>query len=351
MHTERHRQYIIQFLYYALIGSGLFVFFRYIVYMIMPFLIGFFIAYSLRPLVLRLAKHGHERAYAYLVITIFYTCFIILFLWVMIQSFVCIREWILYLPVFYKNYISPYVALSPTSLHYAFKNMDNRTAYMLSSISQALQSTLGTWIQGIANYLFTSLTNIMSSLPSIFMSFFFAIVSSFFIHADYHNIMHGIAQALPKHIYATLLSIHQFFKTTMKALCKAYAKLMLLTFIELCIGFYILGASHIIWIAFAIALFDIIPILGTGGILLPWCLLSWAQQQHKFAVGLLIIYLVITLIRSIIEPRIVGHQINLHPLLMLICMYLGAKLFGILGIFILPLLLLTIKHLHEQAPY
>lgn len=69
----------------------------------------------------------------------------------------------------------------------------------------------------------------------------------------------------------------------------------------------------------------------------------------KTCVGLLILYLVITVIRNIIEPKIVGKQIGLHPLLMLLCMYLGAKLFGFLGIFILPILILILQNLNDNG--
>ena len=106
---------------------------------------------------------------------------------------------------------------------------------------------------------------------------------------------------------------------------------MLLTFFELTIGLHILGIENALVIAFLIAIFDVLPVLGTGGIMLPWILISFLNNQVKTGVGLLILYLVITVIRNIIEPKIVGKQIGLHPLLMLMCMYLGARLFGFLG--------------------
>ena len=89
--------------------------------------------------------------------------------------------------------------------------------------------------------------------------------------------------------------------------------------------------------------------LGTGGIMLPWILISFLNNQVKTGVGLLILYLVITVIRNIIEPKIVGKQIGLHPLLMLMCMYLGARLFGFLGIFILPILILIVQNLNDTG--
>ena len=124
---------------------------------------------------------------------------------------------------------------------------------------------------------------------------------------------------------------------------------MLLTFFELTIGLHILGIASALVIAFLIAIFDVLPVLGTGGIMLPWILISFLNNQVKTGVGLLILYLVITVIRNIIEPKIVGKQIGLHPLLMLMCMYLGARLFGFLGIFILPILILIVQNLNDTG--
>ena len=124
---------------------------------------------------------------------------------------------------------------------------------------------------------------------------------------------------------------------------------MLLTFFELTIGLHILGIENALVIAFLIAIFDVLPVLGTGGIMIPWILICFLNKQMKTCVGLLILYLVITVIRNIIEPKIVGKQIGLHPLLMLLCMYLGAKLFGFLGIFILPILILILQNLNDNG--
>ena len=141
----------------------------------------------------------------------------------------------------------------------------------------------------------------------------------------------------------------QSFTTTIRRFVIAYAKIMTLTFIELTIGLSIMGINNAVVIAFLISVFDVIPVLGTGGIMIPWIIICFLNQQLKTAIGLLIIYLIVTLIRNIIEPKIVGHQIGLHPLLMLLCMYLGAKLFGFLGIITLPVLIMIIINLNDSG--
>ena len=85
-----------------------------------------------------------------------------------------------------------------------------------------------------------------------------------------------------------------------------------------------------------ISIFDLMPILGTGGIVLPWALIALMVGNWGRAIGLLVLYLVITGIRQTLEPKIVGKQIGLHPLATLISMLLGLKLFGIVGLFGVP---------------
>ena len=124
---------------------------------------------------------------------------------------------------------------------------------------------------------------------------------------------------------------------------------MTLTFIDISVGLTILGVDNALAIALVIAVFDVLPVLGTGGIMIPWFLFCFMNAQPKLGVGLLILYLIITIIRNIIEPKVVGKQIGLHPLLMLLCMYLGVKLFGFLGLFIMPFLILILQNLNDTG--
>lgn len=98
-----------------------------------------------------------------------------------------------------------------------------------------------------------------------------------------------------------------------------------------------------------IAIFDILPVLGTGGIMIPWVILSALGGDLPHAFALLVLYVIITVIRNIIEPRIVGAQIGLHPVLTLMSMFVGNHLFGIVGLFGLPILLSLLRYLNDNG--
>lgn len=112
-----------------------------------------------------------------------------------------------------------------------------------------------------------------------------------------------------------------------------------LTFAELCIGLLAFKIPYAVPIALAIAVFDILPILGTGGVLLPWAAVLFMLGNMPLGAGILALYLVITMVRNIVEPKIVGKQIGLHPLATLVALFVGLKLIGIAGAVILPVFL------------
>ena len=85
-----------------------------------------------------------------------------------------------------------------------------------------------------------------------------------------------------------------------------------------------------------IAVFDILPILGTGGIVIPWAIVSVVLGYTELGVQLLIIYVIVTVVRNYVEPKIVGTQLGLHPIISLVSMFIGLRLFGFWGMFGLP---------------
>ena len=130
---------------------------------------------------------------------------------------------------------------------------------------------------------------------------------------------------------------------------RSYALIMSITFVELSVGLTLIGVNRAILVALLIAIFDILPVLGTGGIMIPWVILSALGGDLPHAFALLVLYVIITVIRNIIEPRIVGAQIGLHPVLTLMSMFVGNHLFGIVGLFGLPILLSLLRYLNDNG--
>lgn len=348
MDQEKKKHVLIQFLYYSLLFAIAFLFFRYIFYLLMPFIIGFAIAFLLHPLIIKFSRHGHIRFYSILVIFVFYTILGFLIVWLSIKGFYYIHSCTDQLPTLYEQYVAPYLSTSLSSVRSVWMEFDIDGAQLLTSIAQSVQDSIVSLLNTISSSILAMITNIISSIPKTILAFFFAILSSFYINADYTRIIGFLKRTLPIWLQNDLSSTQIFIRTTLKYLLIAYAKLMLLTFLELCIGLSLLGVNNALWIAILISLFDIVPVLGTGGVLIPWMIISFLNQQTKFTIGLLILYLTMSMIRTFIEPRVIGKQLGLHPLLMLLCMYLGGTLLGGLGMFLSPFLLLITRHLWKE---
>jgi len=101
-------------------------------------------------------------------------------------------------------------------------------------------------------------------------------------------------------------------------------------------------------VAAFIAIIDFFPVLGTGGVIIPWVIIELIQGNFPIALGLIALYITITIVRNLLEPKLIGSQIGLHPLVMLISMYVGVKIFGFVGLVALPITIVVIKYLYDN---
>ena len=111
------------------------------------------------------------------------------------------------------------------------------------------------------------------------------------------------------------------------------------------IGLSILGAKYAFIMAIVISVVDVLPILGSGAVLVPWAIIACLSSDTPLGVGLLVLYAVTLIIRQIAEPRIVGSTLGLHPLATLAAVYLGLKLIGFAGIFIGPMVAMMLREI------
>lgn len=124
---------------------------------------------------------------------------------------------------------------------------------------------------------------------------------------------------------------------------------MLITFTELTIGLLLIGQSNAILLAAIICVIDILPVLGTGAVVIPWALISLFTGNILKAIGLILMYIVITIIRNFLEPKVIGNQVGLHPLITLLSMFCGLRLLGFVGLFGFPLTLIVLNDLYKRG--
>lgn len=199
------------------------------------------------------------------------------------------------------------------------------------------------------------LSGTVGQIPSLIISFIVMVISTVFITNDYDRIVGFFIRQLSAKTADKLVSGWRLGIATLKKMAKAYCLIILFTTFELTVGFYILKfagvfpSPYIIILAFIIALIDIIPVLGTGTVLIPWGVYSLITGKIGLGIGLLIIYAVILVVRQIIEPKLVAGQVGLPPIVTIVAMYVGTKTLGVLGFFILPFIVILIKVLNDEG--
>lgn len=350
MNTEKQRSTIICFLYSCILLFLFYIFFRHIIYYILPFFIGFGIAFLLRPIIKFLAQisHGHEKIWSILIIIIFYATIGTLFCYLATRGYIFLKDFLNQLPAIYQNSIEPFLQSTFHQVQTVWINDNSAFSEAVNSIWQGLKDSIANMVSNFSSGILYMLSDFVTSLPHLFISFFMAILSSFFFNSDYPQITAFLLRQFPSNGKQIIYTTRHFVVKTIGHMAIANIKLMSLTLLELCIGLSVLKVEHALIIALLICLFDALPLFGTGGVLIPWICIEAFHGMNKLALGLLILYLIITLLRTIMEPKIMSKQLGLHPLIMLLCMYLGAKLFGFFGFLCLPIMILVLRNLNEE---
>jgi sporulation integral membrane protein YtvI len=181
------------------------------------------------------------------------------------------------------------------------------------------------------------------------------LVASCFMTTEFPKVMQFFRLQVPERRRNDLDRAKVLLKSSLGKMGKAYALIMLVTFIEMSLGLTVLRligvfqSNYIIMIAAVTAIIDIVPVLGTGTVLLPWAAYSLITGSFGMGIGLLVLYAAITVIRQVIEPKLVAGQLGLSPIVTIAALYFGLKIFGVLGMLITPVLVIMLKLLNDEG--
>lgn len=196
----------------------------------------------------------------------------------------------------------------------------------------------------------TLATGVLSHVPEGFLSVGTGLLSAYLFSARMTQLRAWIRKTFSPERRARWKEFLSGLKTAVGGWLQAQLKLMAMTFAILCGGLLLLRVSFApIWAAL-IALVDAVPMLGTGLILLPWSLICLLEGNTVRALGMLGLFAAATLTRSTLEPRLLGQQLGLDPLVTLVALYLGYQVFGFPGLLLSPILAVTLVQLFRSAP-
>jgi len=208
---------------------------------------------------------------------------------------------------------------------------------LLERLSGMMVEMLGGLLSAVSAKVPDVLGALLSSIPTVFFVVVVTVISGFYFCVDGERIREAITTVLPVSWKRRLLPMRDRMREISWKYVKAYLLLLVLTFFLLFFGFLILGIEYAFLFALLIAVADLLPVIGVGTVMVPWSVILLLQRNFYLGFGILILYLVIELVRQIAEPRLVGRSLGLHPLLTLFATYVGFCLFGLLGMLLAPI--------------
>lgn len=367
--VKKRRDSIINVAFIAMVLGLVYFFVKYLFGITAPFLLSFFFAVCLQRPLRKLDKKTNNKMHT------FWSMFlVILVLAVIIGPVVLILsligkeivEFVSFLgeqlndlPNFLatlQNEIISLLKFLPDGIYTSVS--DSINVFFSNLINDFDLSKLNIDVKSITSSLSSGITGVYSvvkNIPSALLSLVIGIIAWIFFTKDYNYIVGFIKCQLPESKKNLLSETKQIFSKTILKMLRAYGLIMFITFCELFLGLTILNLigvmdnGYVFMIAIAIAVFDILPVAGSGGILIPWAVVSVILGSYPQAIGLIIIYVVITVIRQYIEPKIVGTSLGVHPIVTLAGLYFGLKLFGFMGMFIVPLTVMTLKAFNDAG--
>lgn len=221
---------------------------------------------------------------------------------------------------------------------YLLGKYDDFTKNLPSEIGSMLKNLPGSLADGIVGFLSNFLSVFAAfftkNIPSFFFSVLITVLASVYFARDFMAVKSFAFSVIPKRFHNNILKIKNIMIANVFKMAKGYGVLFLITFAELSIGLLLAGVNNAIFLAFLISLVDALPVLGVGVALFPWAVFSIITGDIGLGIYLVVLYLIITIVRNVCEPKVLSSRLGIPPLLSILIIFCGLKLFGFFGMLI-----------------
>ncbi len=329
MNLDEKKKFIVNFLYFSVWLTILYLIFKISVINLLPFIIAVIIAYLVQKPAEKLSQKIKIRqniCAAILSVFIFLSVTVILslFVWVFFSQSSSLVKNLSSIESFY-NQLKDFL-----------KNFSSRFD---ASVEKMFDDTIKNMSVKLTDFLTNLIAVVIKKLPDLFIDCIITVVATCYIAKDYKKLVNFVKGFTNIEFFQQTKVICEIVIECFSKFIISYFLLFLLTFLELLIGFLLLGINHFLILAIVVAIVDILPILGSGAVLLPWGIVLIVKGNYLTGIGLLVLYLTITVIRNFAEPKIIGNKIGINPIFTLIFFFLGLKFGGIVGMILFPLAL------------
>lgn len=228
-----------------------------------------------------------------------------------------------------------------------FHSLPESQQSVIMTYVQKLITQLSNWVTLFFNSILNYVTHLLTSLSYVMTIILFIVISLFFIVKDFNTIRNFLNKYIPSSFLNKSKQIATYFKQAIFGFIKAQIILTFITSIIIFTSFIILKIDHALTIAIFSFFIDFIPYAGVGFIFIPWILYSFFANQLTLTIQLAILYIIIIVVRQLIEPKILAQSIGIHPIVALIVLFISIKVWGMFGLIISPVMLMiisTMKH-------
>lgn len=215
---------------------------------------------------------------------------------------------------------------------------------LVQNSSREILVKVSSWL---TNFL-TKLIDAITSIPTITIYTVITILSLYFICTDRIYILDMMEHHMPKKWVQKIGGHIKEITKNLIGYLKAQAILILVSFFISLIGLYVfkiigMNVKYPLLMALAIAFVDALPILGAGSVMVPWAIISALNGDFRLGIAIAVLWVIMSVARQLLQPKIVSGNIGIHPIFTLIAMYTGFKVIGIMGMLIGPIVLIIIK--------
>ncbi len=344
MEIQRKKAFIIKTTYYAIIFAAVYIIFRFAIGYLLPFIVSFSLVFILRRPSLFLAERLKIKP-KYVSIILVLLSFVAAALLLGLSVFFIIKK--IDVNSVIAN-ISGVVSDLSDSLTLLFEKVENflpkNVALSLQTIMQNIPSNIG---GAVTDWLSRGLADVVSQTPKFLLSFVVTVAAGCYFSNEYEPLKNFFFSVVSSNKIALITRIKAVLGKNIFKLIRGYGIITLIIFAVCLGGFLIMGNKNAFLMALIVSLVDLLPVLGTGTVLIPWGVVSALSGNFLGAGVLLLVYICSVIIHHTLEPRFVGKRVGVPPLISLVVMFIALKLFGLIGMFTSVLAMVTIVNIYK----
>jgi sporulation integral membrane protein YtvI len=340
---ERFYGYFIKIITFVFVLAVIFVMGKILITYFAPFLTAMILAMLIEPIVKLFQRFKLPRGMAVILsIILFLGAFVGLSAFAISRLVFELKELYVSLPNYYNDIYSSLDTLVKKGTELYLQLTPEATNIIEGLLINALDK-VKLFVGQMLTHTPSSTLSFIGKLSGLFFYTIVTLLATFFFSKDKALIVGFIFRQLSPGWQDKVLTLKKDLFMALIGFLKAQTIILSVTFLESYVGLSLLGVKYALIFALLIALVDILPVLGTGSVYVPTAILNLLWGNYKFAVAILVLYGVIVVVRYIIEPKVVGTQLGIHPIVALASIFAGLKLIGVAGVLLGPTTVVVIK--------